>query len=316
MRKNIGLVKAKTASPQSFVTNTGIKIRKKLYKPLQIPLRKVTKKIVLEQYPQLEKDEPYIFISNHGFNEDLNACLASLDRNAFILMGSTDQIEYNRGCYFAWLNGLIYVDRLNKNSRSDAIKKMERLIREKTSVLIFPEGRYNNSENLLCQKLFASPWLLNQSTGAKVVPVSSYTLPELDEIYIRFANPISFTGKDKTASLQELRDIFATMYYEQIFKYSGMTKRDSLNKLGDIHIWWMEQRLQEYLKVNWTRDMWDEELIGYIDKTITEASEVRASFDNIHITTKNAWIMAPILHRRQEDLKYDLLSYLKENWKN
>ena len=42
---------------------------------------------------KLEKDTPYIFASSHGFVEDIQALIATLDRNAYILTGAIDQLE-------------------------------------------------------------------------------------------------------------------------------------------------------------------------------------------------------------------------------
>ena len=42
--------------------------------------------------------------------------------------------------------------------------------------------------------------------------------------------------------------------------------------------------------------------------------QVRASFDNVKITPQNAAIFAPILARREEDKKSDLVSYMQKNW--
>lgn len=315
MIKNIGLINMMKSTSATFVTNPGIKIRQKAFKALQLPLRLATKKkMVLEHYPVLEKGKPYIYAATHLFTEDLNIALANLDRNAFLLIGSTNQIEYNRGVYCAWLNGLVYVNRLDPESRKESMKKMERLLNSGTSVLIFPEGQFNNTPNLLCQKLFASPYLLNQSTGAEVIPVSPFTIPELQSIYINYGEPIDFTGMTKKEALEYLRDILATMQFEQIEKYGGVLKRASLEG-RDYLLDFYEERMQEYLKERWTKDIWDEEIFDFIDKDVTEAKTVRESLDAVTITKDNAGILAPVLVRRLEDQKYDFKSYMKANWR-
>ncbi len=197
---------------KNFTTSFGIKLRKYLYKPLQIPLRLATKqKIVLEQYPSLEKGKPYIFASTHSFCEDINAALAVLDRNAYLLLGSTDQLEHNPGAYGVWANGMVYVNRLNKESRKNALKKMERLLNSGTSVLIFPEGAYNNTENLLCEQLFSGFYWLSKSTGAQVVPVASFCEYQSDKIYIKFESPLDLAGKTKDEAKVHLRNLLGIM---------------------------------------------------------------------------------------------------------
>ena len=105
----------------------------------------------------------YIFASTHFFDEDIIANLAVIDRNAWVLIGTTDQLEHNPQMYAAWLNGLVYVNRLDADSRKESVKKMLRILNAGSSVLIFPEGGWNNSENLLVNPLFSGPWLLAKS---------------------------------------------------------------------------------------------------------------------------------------------------------
>ena len=78
----------------------------------------------------------------------------------------------------------------------------------------------------------------------------------------------------------------------------------------------MEERMREYLCTRWTRDDWALEVTIYRDRTLPPTPEaVRASFDNVNITPQNAAIMAPILVRREEDKKYNLVTYMQKNWR-
>ncbi len=311
--KNIGLGKIKTATVENFTSDAGIKIRKCINKPLKLVLKAATKrKIHLESYPKLEKDTPYIFASTHSFDEDIIAALATIDRSAYVLIGTTDQVDYNPTMYAAWVNGIIYVDRNDPQSRKDSVKKMERILNSGSSVLLFPEGGWNNTENLVVQKLFAGPYYLAQSTGAKVVPISTFNEMGSNDIYIRVGEPIDLADCDKKEALMMLRDSLATMMYEQIEKYSTPIKNDELPR--DARIKFMEDRKNEYLKVKWTRDVWDEELTVYKDKSITTAEEVRESLDDVEINANNANIFAPILVKRMEDRKYNFKDYMHKNW--
>lgn len=308
---NIGLVKLKYATVETFTTNTGLKIRKFINKPLRYILEKSTKgKIVLESYPNLEKDEAYIFSSTHFHCEDIISNLAILDRNTYALIGTTDQIEHNPLMYGAWLNGFIYVDRWNKQSRKDAIPKMERVLKAGNSVLIWPEGSLNNTENLLIQKLFGGPYYLAQSTGKKVVPISNYLQPETNTIYIRVGQPLDLTKYDKEEALDILRDAMATMMFEQIKEHSVPIKRAELTY--DHHLSHLEDRRQEYLKNKWTSvDKILEELVVYKDKNIVELEDILRSLENIEVTKENAHIIAPLLEEIQNLDKYNFKRYVK-----
>lgn len=311
--KNYKLINLLDADVNTFTSEKGIERRKKISKALKKILNIATpEKIIIDRYPELNPDEPYIFVSTHGFSNDIIACLASIDRSAYLLMGSTNQIEYNKLMYAAWLNGFIYVDRTCEKSRKDAILKMERILKSGSSVLIFPEGGHNNTENSLCNKLFASPYILSVRTGCKVVPIAPFYEFGSDKIYMNFGDPIDLSKyEDKKEALFDLRDILATMVYENMEKHSTPYIRP---EGADIHMLFMEQRRQEYLKNHWTRDVWEEELTRYFDKSEREAQAVMESMDYVNIDKNNAFIMGPILVKRIEQKKYDFKDYMHKNW--
>ena len=263
--------------------------------------------------PKLEKDIPYIFVSTHNFVEDSIATLATLDRNAYLLFGTTNQLENNPTMYGGWANGFIYVDRYDDVSRKEAIPKMERIINSGSSVLIFVEGGFNNTENLLCQKIFASPYKLAKLTKKKVVPIAPFYEFGSENIYMNVGDPIDLSEyNNKEEALKTLRDTLGTLVFENIEKHSTPINRSELGK--DPRMDFMEERRQEYLKTKWTCDVWDEELTRYLDKEDKEYLSVQESMDNIVITKDNASIMGPVLVKRKEDKKYDFKNYMKKNW--
>lgn len=311
--KNIGIGYVKTANEENFTSNIGIRVRRAINPLLRRILKLATKrKVFLESYPKLEKGTPYIFASTHSFDEDIIASLSIIDRNAYVLMGTTDQIDYNPQMYAAWANGMVYVDRLNSDSRKESLKKMIRVLNSGSSVLIFPEGGWNNTENLLCQPLFAGPYLLSQATNAKVVPIAAFNEHNSKNIYITVGEPLDFSHKTKKEALTELRDSLATMMFEHMKKHTAGIKRSELP--ADCRLKFMEERRQEYMRVKWTRDVWDEELAFYHDKEYPLPIKVRESLDNVVIKKDNAHIMAPILERREEDRRYDFKTYMKKYW--
>ena len=313
--KNIGLEKVKANNVDNFTTDFGIKVRRTINTPLRKVLKSATKRdIILESYPVLETNKSYIFASTHSFDEDIISALSIIDRSTYVLIGTTDQIDTNPTMYAAWINGMIYVDRLDPRSRKESVRKMERILNSGSSVLLFPEGGWNNTENLLVQKLFAGPYILAKDTSCEVVPISTFNEANSDEIYIRFGNPLNLSQMDKKSALTALRDELATMMYDQIEKHSTHISRIELP--SDARERFMEERKNEYLRVKWSRDVWDEELTVYKDKDAPSQENVRKTIDNIIITPKNASILAPILVKRMEDKKYDFKDYMHKNWNN
>lgn len=310
---NHKLIPLMSADVNSFTSDRGIKIRRILSPFLKILLKIATpEKIIVEKQPNLEKDKPYIFVATHGFTNDIIACLASIHRSAYLLIGSTDQIKHNKLMYFAWMNGFIYVDRMDKKSRHEALDKMERILKSGSSVLIFPEGGHNNTENSLCNRLFSSPYILSKKNDIKVVPIAPFYEFGKDRIYINFGEPIDlFNYENKEEALLFLRDTLATMVYENIIKYSTPYIRPNNE---DIHLLFMEQRKQEYLKNPWTRDVWNEELTRYLSIQEREYEQIIDDLDNIFISKNNASIFATLLVKRMEQKRYNFKDYMHRNW--
>lgn len=312
--KNIGITKVMKWGVDDFTSPAGLMIRCMINPVFRRLLRFGTRrKIVIEQYPKLERGQPYIFSATHSFDDDIISTLSAIDRNAYVLIGTTDQIEYNPQMYAGWLNGMIYVDRLDPQSRKDSVSKMVKVLKHGTSVLIFPEGGWNNTENLLVQPLFSGPYLVHQETGCPVVPIAAFHEHNSDKIYIRAGQPMSFENMDKHESLDALRDAMASMVYEMVEAHCTPLKRDDLRGT-DFHMAFMEERRLEYLRVRWSRDVWDEELTFYQDKEYPRPEMVWAFIDRVVVHRQNAIILASILLRREVDKQYDFKEYMHHNW--
>lgn len=137
-----GLDKYLTADVDSFTSDLGIRLRRIfLRKTWRTILRLGTsRKIWVEEYPQLERDKQYVFAVNHSFYEDIISALATIDRNVYMLQGTTEQMLHNPAFLILWLNGMIYVNRMDSLSRQQAIDKMKRILTSGSSIMLFPEG--------------------------------------------------------------------------------------------------------------------------------------------------------------------------------
>lgn len=343
--KNYGIRRFKNANIDNFTSDIGMEIRKKINKPLRTGLKLVTKlklikyaleyeikeqskfkvsdffKIVKESgikvmnYPELDKDKPYIFASLHNFVDDSMANLATIDHNAYLLFGTSDQLEVNKDMYAAWVNGFVYVDRFDDKSRKESVLKMKKLLDNGNSVLIFPEGGLNNTENKFCQKLFSSPYYLSKLTGREVVPVAPLYEYGSNKIYMNVGEPIDLSKFDNKQEANDyLRDVLSSLLYENLLENTEVVERKSLsqNPRADF----MNQRKKEYQKTKWTKDVWDEEITIYLDKDDKEMISVYESVDNIEANEKTAEIIAPVLVRRQEQKQYDFKNYMHNNWKD
>ncbi len=316
---NSPLKNLEIADVNTFTTDRGIKIRRKINAPVRKIFEVVgtKRKIHVERYPHLEKGENYVFISNHSFDEDIIATLSQLGCHAYVLIGTTNQLEYNPLMYAAWVNGLVYVNRLDPVSRSEALPKMERIINAGSSMLVFGEGGWDNTEHRPSNPQFAGGVLLAQNTNRKVVLVSSYNEHDSKDIYMSFSDPYDISKIEERTARREIANKLGVMTLEHMFNHASTNKRSDLEKYsptGDIYLDYMEQRKKEYMRVKWSRDVWDEELTTYTDWEMAYPEEVRSTFDNVKVNANNAYVMAPVLLEREIDKEYDFKVYMKKNW--
>ncbi len=308
--KTTGLKKFENTTVENFTSEIGIKVRILINKPWRSLLKFFIKReVIIEDYPKLDPKKSYIFACNHSFDEDVISLIHAIDRNVYVLNGTTDQTEHNPQFIAMWANGMIYVNRDNKESRSSSIKKMERIINSGSNVMIFPEGSYNNSENLLIMKLFPGICKVAKKTGAEIVPMISFNEPGSNKIYIRGGEPINVQNFDIYEGCDIVRDRMATILYHIIEEH---TKRADKSEFGpDPRQYWMDLRKSVYECQKWYSANWaEEEVKQYKGHNVVTADEVFKALEGVEITKANAHLVLPVLIEREKEKKYDLIDYL------
>lgn len=190
------------------------------------------------------------------------------------------------------------------------MQKMKRVLNAGNSIMLFPEGGYNNTEEKLINRLFAGPWLLAKECGTEVVPIISFNGYDSKDIYISAGRPIRLDLYEKEEARTLLRDAMATILWKLIEDYAVPLKRMDIS--GDLHTFWMEVRKQVYECQDWYNDVWEEELTTYKGK-IPSPEEVNKFVDKVQINAANAWVLAPRLVQRQREQQFDLIAFLKKN---
>lgn len=309
---NTGLKRFETMDSERFTSDYGIRVRRKMNRLWRKILSLATKrKIYVEQYPNLNKKEAYIFAANHSFDEDILSLLQSIDRSVYLLQGGTHQMEHSPISYAGWVNGMVYVNRMDNESRKASVDKMKRILRNGSSVLLFPEGGYNNTENQMITPLFSSPYILSKDLGVKVVPIVSFNDIGSDEIFIRAGEPMDLSIYDKAEALALLRDKMATLCYGIMEDHITLVSRETLGQ--DPRKDYLEIRKNIYECYKWYEDVWDEELTYYPGHNVTTPKQSREYIDTIRVNSGNAYLLSDILVKREDDLKYDLKRYIRKN---
>lgn len=269
--------------------------------------------IIVERYPKLNPDEPYIFVCNHTCPEDIETVLNILDRNAYLILGSIESLKYNPEMYLSFINGMIPFDIMDSKQRKEVYQKMLRVLKT-NSILIFPEGSHNYSPNNLINPLFDGPVNLALQTKRKIVILTMLKDQEKNISYIDVSNPIDVENisvdtdsikadndtefeKNYVKSLSSsIRDRMATAVYyiiERHFKQLTRSEHEDIEE--DLR---MEKIIDAFSKLKWNNDVFDAEYLVKKPKEVSEYEDVVSSISNLVLNnatlteaSKNDWVL-------------------------
>ena len=259
--------------------------------------KKNANNIIVERYPKLEEGESYIFVGSHVCPEDIETMLNVIDRNAYLILGSVENLNYNPEVYLSWLNGMIVFNVLDMKERKEIIPKMERVLHTQ-SILIFPEGSHNYDLNKLIKPLYDGPVNLALKTGKKIVPVVLVKDYENNVAYLDVGNPIDVRGLDlniqdyypgkeesekyRIKSMSSyVRDQMATAVYHMMERHLAPIKRSEYEDLGQHFIQFYVT--DTFNKLNWKHDVFDAEYLTKKTKEEQEYEEVVRSLGNLKL---------------------------------
>lgn len=295
-------------------------------KPDRIPLshyplstKKNANNIVVERYPKLDKDESYIFVGSHVCPEDIETMLNIIDRNAYLILGSVENLNYNPEVYLSWLNGMIVFNVLDQNERSTLPAKMERVLQTQ-SILIFPEGSHNYDLNKLIKPLYDGPVNLALKTGKKIVPVVLVKDYENNMAYLDVGNPIDvrnldlnmqdyYPGKEENEKYRiksmssYVRDQMATAVWHMMERHLEPIRRNDYVDLGqhfaDFYV------TDTFQKINWKHNVFDAEYLTKKTKEEQEYEAVVRTLSGLHLK-KNALLETGLNRREYIQKEIDL----------
>ena len=283
------------------------------YIPLDsLDIKKGKNNIIVERYPKLDKDEPYIFVCNHTCPEDIETILNIIDRNAYLILGSIESLQYNKEMYLSFFNGMIPFDIMDKDQRKQVFEKMKRVLNT-NSILIFPEGSHNYSPNKLINPLFDGPVNLALQTNRKIVVVTLIKDQENNVSYIDVSNPVDvkklnvdmdkeFESEDSknkyyVNSLSSIiRDKMATAVYYIIERhFETIVSRDYGNLEEYLR---MSKIIDAFKKLKWTRDVFEAEYLVKKTKADKEYEDVVRTISNLVINpnaiTSRSWVLSEL----------------------
>lgn len=236
-------------------------------------------------------NDPVIYCCNHAFKDDILASVLAAEKHAYLMFASLPQFFNTLDGITAWLNGVALMNRRVKESKKMGFDKSVDLLERGTSLIVFPEGVWNKTPNLLMLEAWKGAIELSKMTGAKIIPMLHHIddptyNSENNSIYTLTDNPFSFNGLSTDAAKELLRDTMASKYYLMLEKYAQAKRDDIVGAFATSEEAWDDQ-LQKRIA---TADRYDpniETCADYRDKRIIRPEDVFEPIADAILTKEN-----------------------------
>jgi len=241
---------------------------------------RVPYKVVIEQPCCLLPNKPVIYAVNHFCFADTPVMGRITPKRSYILLGK-QRLGFSDWLYFI-LNGVIFVDRKDKEDMAASKQAMSAYLNKGRSIVMFPEGTWNLTENQLMLPMKWGIIDIAKETGAQIIP----TVLEYDrgrkQCFARFGAPLTFSPEDsKAEAIVTLRDTLATMRWE-VWERNGTFSRAGLNM--DTERKKLFYSIEEYPPIDWEYES------SCIYHPYTETKKAFAHLDQLIPCLENAFI--------------------------
>lgn len=175
----------------------------------------------LNEHPQLKSNA--IYAVNHSRKFDIPYVCEALNRHCYVLVGKQRLKSIDR--MFFHINGVIWVDRKDRENRHKSSIVMEKMLNNGTNIVMFPETTWNIEPSLPMLPLRWGIIDIERNSHRPIVPV---VLEYTDNCcYVSFAEPMYITeSDDKKQKIDELRDTMATLRWEIWEQPPHVSRRD------------------------------------------------------------------------------------------
>lgn len=271
----------------------GIEFRKKIHPIINFILQidqllSNEKIIVIGDKHTSKKGEPQIFACTHIGGNDIQRTFQVIKEPSYLMLGDPG-ILYKMPIYQGLkLNGVIPLETKNKEDRKIAYKRSIELLKKNGNLLIYPEGAWNVSPNLIVMKTFTGTVRMAQETGVDIVPIAVEQYD--DKFYFNIGENYKIK-QDSPASPDELnselRDKLATLKWEIIETQPIITR----NSIPEGFLDEFQSKIVERCNYGYGFSLEDAISESFHDKNIHTEEEVFSFLEKIEYNSDNAFLL-------------------------
>lgn len=289
------------------------------FHPIMMKLMELNRKFIDKQTLTILKneeengDKPVIYAVTHMGKFDYQIVSEAIGKHQIPFSGDPETMYRTVDGVLLGLNGIIYCDTENKSDRKVATDTSIELLNSGHNLLIYPEGVWNVTSNLLMLPLFPGIIKMSLETGCDIVPVA---IEQYDNHFIvnvgknfkldeASFNNIEEEKKYIELKKNELRDVMATLKWE-IIESVPMQVRSKLFSYAKENRKFVDKRLFEWFNKKENRPFYDDEIIEHRTfkiKNLVFSKEAFAFFDKMKINKNNAFLFRKDLSLPKEVLE-------------
>lgn len=271
----------------------GINMRKKIHFLVDAILKidqllSKEKIIVLNDHHNTSSSNSRIYACTHIGGNDIQRTFQVIKEPAYLMLGDPG-ILYKMPIYQGLkMNGVIPLETADKEDRKIAYNRSIELLQTGGNLLIYPEGAWNVSPNLVVMKIFNGTVRMAQETGAEIVPIG---VEQYDNNFYFNIGQNYTIPKNSLKSVDELRDELREKL--ATLKWDIMKSQPKLDRSAIIENYLQEFQDEIIGRCNYGYGFSLEDALreSFHDKNVTSEEEVFNFLENLEIDKNNAFLM-------------------------
>ncbi len=186
------------------------------------------RKVIVISDKRKKTKKPVIYACTHIGAHDVESTFEAIRVPCYLFMGDAREIYRTADDIMLWLNGVIFFDTEDKQDRYIAKERSISLLKSGGSLLIYPEGAWNITENEIVMPLYAGTAEMAIKSDAEIVPMA---IERYGERYmVAIGENISTENldvSDKYELTNRLRDEQVDLKW-QIWEHEGLQHRKDI----------------------------------------------------------------------------------------
>ena len=271
----------------------GIELRKKMHPIINFILKvdqifSRESNIVISDKSYKDPNVSKIYACTHIGGNDIQRTFQIIKEPAYLMLGDPG-ILYKMPIYQGLkLNGVIPLETKNRTDRKIAYSRSIELLTNGGNLLIYPEGAWNVSPNVIVMKTFNGTVRMAKETGVDIIPIAveQYGKSFYFNVGENYQIDKDTTKTDAELNL-ELRDKLATLKWE-IMESQPMVKREDIPNdfLDDF-----QAEIVDRCNYGYGFSLEDALSESFHDKNIISEEEVFSFLDRIDLNIDNAFLL-------------------------